>query len=76
MPKYPINGSMKKDIIGYVHNPSLNLRDLVKAQVSKPKKNKEELLLNNKMFIGLDGTVMDRDSFVEWERDKTNASWE
>ena len=68
---------MKKDIIGYVHNPSLNLRDLVKAQVSKPKKNKEELLLNNKeLFIGLNGTVMDKDSFVEWERDKANASWE
>ena len=67
---------MKKDIIGYVHNPNVNLRDLVKAQVSKPKKNKEELILNESFIIGIDGTVMDKHSFVEWEREKPNASWE
>lgn len=67
---------MKKDIIGYVHNPNVNLRDLVKAQVSKPKKNKEELMLNKSLFIGIDGSVVDKQSFVEWEREKPNASWE
>jgi hypothetical protein len=68
---------MKKPIIGFVQAPNYDNKVVtVKAQISKPKKNREELLLNKKLFIGLDGTVVDRDSYKEWERDKHNASWE
>jgi hypothetical protein len=68
---------MKKPIIGFVQAPNYdNKVVVVKAQISKPKKNREELLLNKKLFIGLDGTVVDRDSYKDWERDKYNASWE
>lgn len=66
---------MKKPIIGYVQAPNYDNKVVnSKAQISKPKK--EKLMLNKPMFIGLDGTVVDKHSFAEWERDKPNASWE
>lgn len=49
--------------------------DLIK-QVSKPKKQVEDLQLNKKMFVGINGDIMDKTSFNEWEKDKPNASWE
>lgn len=49
--------------------------DLTK-QVSKPKKQGEDLQLNKKMFVGINGDIMDKTSFNEWEKDKPNASWE
>ena len=65
----------KNDIVGFVQAPNyINKVDNSKAQISKPKK--EKPVLNKLLFIGLDGTVMDKHSFAEWERDKHNASWE
>jgi hypothetical protein len=66
---------MKKPIIGFVQAPNYDNKVVnSKAQVSKPKKPK--LMLNKPMFVSLDGTVVDKHSFAEWERDKPNASWE
>ena len=70
---YPIMGlnyHMKdKEIFTYVK------LDLTK-QVSKPKKQITELQLNSKRFVGINGVIMDKTSFNEWESDKRNHSWE
>jgi len=49
--------------------------DLTK-QVSKPKKKVEDLQLNNKDFVTLNGVIMDKASFNEWESDKRNSPFE
>jgi hypothetical protein len=49
--------------------------DLTK-QVSKPKKKVEDLQLNNKDFVSLNGVIMDKASFNEWESDKRNSPFE
>jgi hypothetical protein len=49
--------------------------DLTK-QVSKPKKKVEDLQLNNKDFVSLNGVIMDKASFNEWESDKRNNPFE
>jgi hypothetical protein len=59
-----------KEIVSYVK------LDLTK-QVSKPKKQVAELQLNRKdLVIGVNGSLMDKNSFTEWESDKRNASYE
>lgn len=61
---------MKQEIFTYVK------LDLTK-QVSKPKKQVADVQLNRKdLVMGNDGTLMDKRSFSEWEKDKPNASWE
>ncbi len=66
---------MKNPIIGFVQAPNYSNKVVnSKAQISKPKK--EELILNKPMFVSLDGTIVDKHSFAEWEREKPNASWE
>lgn len=59
----------KQEIVSYVK------LDLTK-QVSKPKKQVAELQLNSKRFVEMNGVVMDKTSFNEWESDKRNHSWE
>jgi len=60
----------KQEIFTYVK------LDLTK-QVSKPKKQVADTQLNRKdLVIGSNGTLMDKSSFSEWEKDKPNASWE
>jgi hypothetical protein len=50
--------------------------DLTK-QVSKPKKQVADVQLNRRdLVIGTNGSLMDKDSFIEWESDKRNASYE
>lgn len=58
-----------KEILSYVK------LDLTK-QVSKPKKQVAELQLNSKRFVEINGVIMDKTSFNEWESDKRNHSWE
>jgi len=59
-----------KEILSYVK------LDLTK-QVSKPKKEVAEVQLNRKdLVIGVNGSLMDKTSFSEWESDKRNASYE
>lgn len=59
----------KQEIFTYVK------LDLTK-QVSKPKKQVAELQLNSKRFVEINGVIMDKTSFNEWESDKRNHSWE
>jgi hypothetical protein len=71
---YPIMGlnyHMKdKEILSYVK------LDLTK-QVSKPKKQVADVQLNRRdLVIGANGSLMDKNSFTEWESDKRNASYE
>jgi hypothetical protein len=50
--------------------------DLTK-QVSKPKKEVAQVQLNRKdLVVNINGTIMDKNSFSEWESDKRNHSWE
>jgi len=61
---------MKQEIFTYVK------LDLTK-QVSKPKKEVADIQLNRRdLVVGNDGTLMDKNSFNEWESDKRNASYE
>lgn len=61
---------MKQEIFTYVK------LDLTK-QVSKPKKQVADIQLNRKdLVVGVNGTLMDKNSFTEWESDKRNHSWE
>jgi len=59
-----------KEIVSYVK------LDLTK-QVSKPKKQVAEVQLNRRdLVVGVNGSLMDKNSFSEWESDKRNASYE
>lgn len=49
--------------------------DLTK-QVSKPKKQVADIQLNRKDLVVINGSVVDKRAFSEWEKDKPNASWE
>lgn len=61
---------MKQEIFTYVK------LDLTK-QVSKPKKQVADIQLNRRdLVIGANGSLMDKNSFTEWESDKRNHSWE
>lgn len=61
---------MKQEIFTYVK------LDLTK-QVSKPKKEVADIQLNRRdLVIGANGSLMDKNSFTEWESDKRNHSWE
>lgn len=60
---------MKKTITGFISiDPN--------KQVSKPKKQVADIQLNRKDLVAVNGVMVDKRAFSEWEKDKPNASWE
>ena len=60
---------MKNNITGFISiDPN--------KQVSKPKKQVADIQLNRKDLVVINGSVVDKRAFSEWEKDKPNASWE